>query len=298
MIKGALCHTLEQMANAFHECFFSTAPTHVPPSQPDDPPQLPEHPYLPVTDDKVQHTLVSTSNKSAPGLSGINYKLLKWAFVAAPHRFTSLFDACLRLGHHPWHDALVVVIPKPNKPDYSVPKAYRPISPLECCAKLVEKIVTHCFLSDINLLDLIPQTQFGSRDYSSPVDAILAITHKAETVIKSKYVRALILFDIQGFFDNISIPHLLHICADLGFPVPICAWLESFLSNCHIHFSFNNFKSDYFMVNHGMLQGSLLSSILSTIFTSPLLKLTEHLLRLISIYRLIQTYPDLSTTRL
>ena len=158
MIEGALCHTPEQMANTFCERFFSTTPTHVPPSQPDDLPQLPERPYLPVTDDEVQHALASTSNKLAPGLSSINYKLLKWAFMAAPHQFTSLFDACLCLGHHPWHGALVIVIPKPNKPDYSVPKAYRPISLLECCAKLVEKIIACRFLSDINLLDLIPQT--------------------------------------------------------------------------------------------------------------------------------------------
>ena len=276
MIEGSLCHDPERMADSFRKRFFSAAPTHVSPSQPDDPPPLPERPYIPVSEDEIRHALASTSNKSAPGLSGINYKLLKWAFAAAPHRFTSLFDACLRLGHHPWHDALVVIIPKPNKPDYSIPKAYRPISLLECCAKLVEKIVARRFLSDINHLDLLPRTQFGSRDYSSPVDAILAITHKAETVIKSKYVGAMILFDIQGFFDNISIPRLLRICTDLGFPTTICAWLESFLSDRHIRFSFNNFKSDYFTVNHGTPQGSPLSPILSALFTSPLLRLTER----------------------
>ena len=197
-IDGTLCHEPERMADAFRERFFSSAPTNISPSQPDDPPTHPERPYHPVTEEEIQLALASTSNKSAPGLSGINYKLLKWVFAAAPHHLTSLFDACLHLVHHPWHDALVVVIPKPNKPDYAVPKAYRPISLLECCAKLVEKIVARCFLSNINLFDLLPRTQFGSRDYSSPVDAILAVTHKAETVIKSKLVGALILFDIQS----------------------------------------------------------------------------------------------------
>jgi hypothetical protein len=103
-----------------------------------------------------------TSNKSTPGWLGINYKLLKWAFACCPNRFIDLFNATLTLGHHPWHSAKVVVLPKPKCPDYSLPKAYQPISLLECCGKLLEKIIAKRFTSDINLYSLLPNNQFGS----------------------------------------------------------------------------------------------------------------------------------------
>jgi hypothetical protein len=35
----------------------------------------------------------------------------------------------------------MVVIPKPNKPDYSNPKAYRPIALLNCLGKVLEKLM-------------------------------------------------------------------------------------------------------------------------------------------------------------
>jgi hypothetical protein len=36
----------------------------------------------------------------------------------------------------------MVVIPKPNKPNYSNPKAYRPIALLNCLRKVLEKLMS------------------------------------------------------------------------------------------------------------------------------------------------------------
>ena len=175
-----------------------------------------------------------TSNKSAPGTSGINYKLLKWAFKSHPDRFLEVFNAAISLGHHPWNEATVVVIPKPNKPDYSLPRAYHPISLLECCRKLLEKIIAKCILSDAHDFAILPSTQFGSCDYHSAVDAALCLTHQAQAAVKCSLVASVVLFDIQGFFDNINIPHIIHILENLGFPLPLCNWICSFLSNRHV----------------------------------------------------------------
>jgi len=196
-----------------------------------------------------------------------------WAFCANPSWFSTLYMACLTLGFHLWHEAIVVIIPKPNKPDYSTLKAYRPISLLECIGKLLEKVVATCFLSDVNVFSLIPTNQFGSRDYSSAVDAAMAIAHNAESCLQSGTIGAMVLFDIQGFFDNISIPRLIRLCTDLGFPVAMCNWLSSFLHDRLVRLSFNGFSSNPITLDHGIPQGSPLSPILSTIFTSPLLKL-------------------------
>ena len=86
--------------------------------------RLPQHPFYQITAGEVTLALAGTSNKSAPGPSGINYKLVKWAFEAHPTLILEILNTALCLGHHPWTTAKVVIIPKPNKDDYSAAKAY------------------------------------------------------------------------------------------------------------------------------------------------------------------------------
>jgi hypothetical protein len=91
--------------------------------------------------DEIWEALHKGSNTSAPGLLGIRYKLLKWAFLANPDYILCIFQSCLNLKHHPWHSSKVIVILKPNKPDYGIAKAYRPISLMECLGKVLEQVI-------------------------------------------------------------------------------------------------------------------------------------------------------------
>ena len=192
-----------RQAEILHAQFHPSSHPHVEINQPDDPPPLPTRQLEPITEAEVLRALTPTSNSSAPGPSGIGYKLLKWAFEAAPLRLVDLFNACLHLGYHPWHTGTVIILPKLGKPDYSVAKAYRPITLLECCGKLLEKIVASHILHDNLVHQLIPSSQFGSRNYSCAVDAATCLTHNISDTLKSRNAGALILFNIQGFFDNI-----------------------------------------------------------------------------------------------
>ena len=270
-----LSHEPADMADAFRRRFFSASPVPVLPDQPDDPPPLPPRSHIPITRTEISDALGATSNKSAPGWSGIGYKLLKWAFACRPDRLLEVYEAALTLGHHPWHDAKVVILPKPQRPDYSLPKAYRPISLLECCGKLLEKILAKRIASDINLYSLLPPNQFGSRDYHSAVDAAMCLVHQAEGALSAGRCAATILFDIQGFFDNLNVDRLAHIFRRLGFPPSYGDWLLSFLTNRTVRLTFNSFVSDAINLSHGTPQGSPLSPILSAIYTSPLLKITN-----------------------
>ena len=54
-----------------------------------------------------------------------------------------LYQASLDLKYMPqrWRTAKIIVLRKPNKPDYSKPKAYRPISLLGTISKGLEAVV-------------------------------------------------------------------------------------------------------------------------------------------------------------
>jgi len=257
---------------AFKQHFFVTDHPDVNPFQHDDPDPLPPCDLAPITQHEIASALCDTSNKSAPGLSSINYQLIKWAFNSRPDHFLNLFNAAVTLSHHPWSNALVVVIPKPAKPDYSLPKAYRPISLLECYGKLLEKIIAKRVLSDIHHYNILPPTQFGSRDYHCAVDAALCLVHNAQSTVWAGLVVSVVLFDISGFFDNINVSHVVHIFRNLGFPPSLYSWILSFLSERKVRLLFNGMKSNPIFLDHGTPQGSPLSPILSAIYTSPLLK--------------------------
>ena len=116
----------------------------------------------------------------------------------------------------------------------------------------------------------------------------MCLMHHAEAAIATGHTAALILFDIQGFFDNINVDRLISIMTNLGFPSAICAWTHSFLTDRHVRLTFNGFTSEATTISHGTPQGSPLSPILSAIYTSPLLKLVNRMW----VHRGLQTYVD------
>ncbi|KIP02874.1 hypothetical protein PHLGIDRAFT_78450 [Phlebiopsis gigantea 11061_1 CR5-6] len=56
-------------------------------------------------------------------------------------RLSVFYYACIQCGVHPngFEASTTVVLPKPNQPDYSAPKAYRLIALFNCLGKLFEK---------------------------------------------------------------------------------------------------------------------------------------------------------------
>ena len=274
-LDGTLATSHTDLCQVLSDWFFPIVPKPVPDSDPSDPSPLPPRDFAPISKEEVSRNLSCTSNKSAPGPTGITYKLLKWCHSASPSRLTSIFNAAISLGHHPWCSAMVVPIPKPGKIDYWVAKAYRPISLLECCGKLLEQIVSKHVLLDTARFQLFPPQQFGSCDYHMASDTVLSMVHTVQTCVKSGHVAALLLFDIQGFFDNLHVSRLVHIFCILGFALSLCDWVRSFLTDRRITLSFNGKPLLEVVLNHGTPQGSPLSPILSAIYILPLLHLME-----------------------
>jgi Endonuclease-reverse transcriptase len=138
-----------------HEVFFPEVTTQVTACSTG---QTTEQPFVNIMKSEVAEALTTCKNTSAPGRSSIGYKLIKWAWQIVSEEILLLFQSCLTVGHHPliWKDTIAVVIPKPNKSDYSAAKAYRPISLLKCFSKLLEKIVARRLTFDAGQHNLIP----------------------------------------------------------------------------------------------------------------------------------------------
>jgi hypothetical protein len=270
---GGLVHSHDEVANILSQRFFPQTPPEVPTRFPDDPPPHPTRALAAVDNKLIEPLLMKAAGRSAPGQSGHTWTILKWAWGADPDRITDLLSACLRAGHHPrlWKEAVVCVIPKPGRADYTLAKNFRPISLLECLGKLLEKVVAKLIYRDMSKHALVPSTQFGGRNASSTLDAGLTLLHDIQAAHQTGLRTGILLFDIQGFFDNINHNRLIQVFTDLGFAPELVGWCRSFLKERTVRLKFNGKTSDPFDFTVGAPQGSPVSPVLSIIYTSPLL---------------------------
>lgn len=274
-LQGAdgLVHVHEEVADILSQRFFPPTPRVVNPQFPDDPPVRPTRTLAHIDKTLVEALLRKATNRSAPGQTGHTWTLIKWVWAADSDRIMNLLEACLRTGHHPrlWKEAVVCVIPKPKRADYTLAKNFRPISLLECLGKLLEKVVAKLIYQDMAKHDLIPTTQFGGRNASSTLDAGLTLLHDIQSAHQAGLRTGILLFDIQGFFDNINHERLIRTFANLGFAPELVKWCRSFLKDRSVKLRFNGKTSDPFEYTVGTPQGSPVSPVLSIIYTSPLL---------------------------
>jgi hypothetical protein len=182
---------------------------------------------------------------------------------------------CLNIGKHPWNEATIVILNKLQKPNYSLPKAYRPISLLECTGKALEKIVANRINTDILKHDILPHTQFGSRPYHNTIDTVTTLVHHIQVTRAANCAGALLLFNISSFFNNLNLEQTAQLFHDKGFSIGICQWVLQFMSNHKAVLKIGDYMSERFNITHGTPQGSPLSPILSAIYTANLLNMTK-----------------------
>ena len=162
--------------------------------------------------------------------------------------------------------AITVVIPKPGKPSYSVPRAYRPIQLLECMGKVLEKIVASRLMFDIGKHELVPFIQFGGCTASSCVDAGLSLTHDIQSAWKHGMVASVLAIDVKGFFDKVNHQRMAHVLWEMGFPLSIVKWVQSFLADRQAALRLDDQLDPMQPIDVGVPQGSPCSPVLSIIY--------------------------------
>lgn len=117
---------------------------------PKSPPQMIHKPpknitdhFHPVTRGEIFIALRGNFLSPFPGSDGIPWAMVAATQTAIPNQLCNIYNSFLRHRIHPtcWKNAKCVLIPKPRKKKKDQAKSYRPISPLNCLSKTLEKIV-------------------------------------------------------------------------------------------------------------------------------------------------------------
>jgi len=236
-----------------------------------------ELPYTEITHMEVSEALFSTNSNTASGPSQITYTLIKWAWPIAANLITALFQRCLNMGYYPvqWRQAVVVALRKPNKADYSQPRAYCLITLLKCLGKLLEKIVAKRLSYMVGRHELILETQFGGWSNSSTIDIAMTFVHDVHTAWNQNMVISALTFDIKGFFDFVNHQRLLSEMQKRYIPLEYLKWTANFLDKCKAAICVDGIRGSSKPVKNGIPQGSPVSPILASFYSAGLLEVFQ-----------------------
>ena len=226
----------------------------------------------PPTVEEVLEHLRKCKTRSAAGLDGVGYALLKKAPPSYHAYIAKFFGACLRIGYFPkaWKHAKVIMIPKPNK-DTSSAKNYRPISLLSCLGKLFERLLAGRLSKYLEKKGLFNKNQSGYRRGKMTSDHLLRLVEESHEGFRKGHVTASLFLDAEAAFDKCwhnGIKYKLK--KVLKLPQRLVRALSSFLTDRTLQVDELGLSSKVVNLGAGTPQGSCLSPLLYIISVNDL----------------------------
>jgi exonuclease III len=235
-----------------------------------------------IREEEIHEALQHVTNDKAPGPDQISNRVLKAAEEWLTPKLYKLFNATVRIGYHPkaWKSAITLALRKPNKDDYTLVGAYRPIALLNSMGKILELVMSRKLSKLAENNDLLPETQMGARKGRSTETALQLLTEQVHTIWNlpgKQRVATMLCMDISGAFDNVSHIRLLDNLRKRRIPDVIVRWVASFLRERTTTIKVFEGESVLFNTETGIPQGSPISPILFLFFIADLLDATNDI---------------------
>jgi hypothetical protein len=96
-----------------------------------------------LTVEEVEENAMEATGWMTPGEDGLPAMVWKQLWPLVTERVIQLFHTLLSEGQLPdqWRSAKIIPLKKPEKDDYSIAKAWRPVSLLSMLGKILEAVV-------------------------------------------------------------------------------------------------------------------------------------------------------------
>jgi len=172
-----------------------------------------------------------------------------------PH-LSSYYRAMFDLKHYPtkWKSSTTAVLQKPGKPDYSWPKAYRPIALNKTIAKTLSSIVSEDIVHLSETHHLLPANHFGGRPGQSTTDSLMLTVHWTFKKWRKRLVMSGLFLDISGAFPNAVITRVVHNVHRRQIPIEYTQWITWQMTGRQTILTFDDYKSKPFEVTNGLNQ--------------------------------------------
>ena len=244
-----------------------------------DLPELPECSCPSILIVEIMECLALTSNTSAPGGDHLTWRHLKLIFDDLPMltALSNLFNAILDSGTWPTQlkAADSVIIPKPKKEQYDLPKSFCPIALLNTVGKLFTKILTKQLQFDDIAHDLFHPGQFGGISKHATMDVSIILMDIITSNRDQGLHTTVLALDITQFFQSMDHHVIATLLCKLGFNSKISSFISNFLHDRSTTYSWDGLSSsNSYRCDNGIPQGDPLSLVLLALY---LTLATKHL---------------------
>ncbi|KAM4061929.1 reverse transcriptase (RNA-dependent DNA polymerase) [Hirsutella rhossiliensis] len=237
---GSITESKGEQAEELLSTFFPPLPTRIEPEE-------------------IEEKVMAAKPWKAPGEDGLPAIVWKKLWHVVKHRVWTLFSSSLREGvvPHQWRTAKIIPLRKPDKGDYTLAKAWRPISLLSTLGKILEAVVAERISYAVEAQGFCPRTT-------------LERIYKAW---RTGRVLSLISFDVKGAYNGVCKERMLERMKARGIPSRLVNWIDAFCSGRTASVVVNGHTSEQqTLPQAGLPQGSPLSPVAFLFFNADLVQ--------------------------
>ncbi|EXX54309.1 hypothetical protein RirG_235740 [Rhizophagus irregularis DAOM 197198w] len=225
-----------------------------------------------ITIEEWNNTVIELNKKSAAGLSGINYKIIK----QLPKELILLL---IRFGNHTlqtglipmaWKTSVILRIPKPTNFEYNIMNT-RPIALLDCFQKTITKMITNRLSSILKQHSVLQGYNCCSLPGECTNEPIHLVNNFIEDARENKKELWILTQDMKKAFDSVELDVLKRALLRIDIPATMAEWIIALFDHRSLRIATAYGLSDRFIGNDGIDQGDTLSPLLWRIFYDPLL---------------------------
>ena len=155
---------------------------------------------------EISEILAKCSKKSAAGPDRLPYRVWKGIHSVNQNIIPGLVEEMLTWGIHPpmLKEATGVILPKPNKDNYTDCASFRVIALMQRLSKIAERVVAGRLTRIAYEKGLYSINQTGSLPHRSTVDAAVSLQHWIKEAQFARKKASSVFLDLKGGFDNVD----------------------------------------------------------------------------------------------